>query len=345
MTGWVKEVDISGAGIAACGSARLLTQRGFSVCLQQASRVRPTRLLLSEQTQSLFREIFEAPELFAGAPRIRRRIVAWGENAQPLELPHSGIVFSEQELLNNLWERIRVPAPVPSPSGAAATTWTINSAQKSGSPARSQSFGARQASTARVKLAEQTPQDCCWIESLPNGWLFLLPCGEGHAILISTGYSPDGLIEESRLIVRHIATLEDVSGPHHFPAYPQILPELCGPLWLACGSAAMSFDPLCGEGAGHALREAVLAAAVIHGAAQGYSVETLVAHYNTRLMQGFLRHLQVCLPFYQRGGRSEFWEAEAAALANGIAWMHSRLQNHARVCYRLVGYDLEPITG
>ena len=337
-------VNILGAGIAACCSAHLLAQQGFAVCLERSSKVRPARLLLSEQTQSLFREIFSAPLLFAEAPRVRRRIVAWGENAQPIELPHSGIVLSEPELLSDLWQRVAVPTLVPSPAGAAESTWTINSAQKSGSPTESQGFGARRASTFKVKLAEQAPQDCCWVESLPDGWLFLLPYGEGHAMLISTGYSPDGLIEQSRLIVRQIAALEDAAAPaHQFPAYSQILPQLCGPLWLACGSAAMSFDPLCGEGAGHALREALLAAAVIRGAEKGYSVETLFAHYNTRLMQGFLRHLQVCLPFYQRGGHGEFWETEAAALKSGIAWMQSRLQNQTPARYRLVGYELEPI--
>jgi hypothetical protein len=284
--------------------------------------------------------------LFAGAPRIRRRIVAWGKNAQPLELPHSGIIFPEQELLSDLWQRVAVPTPVPSPAGAAEASWTINSAHKSGSPTESQGFGARRASTPKVKLAEQAPEDCCWVESLPDGWLFLLPYGEGQAMLISTGYSPDGLIEQSRLIVRYIATLEDTAAPAHlFPAYSQILTELCGPFWLACGSAAMSFDPLCGEGAGHALREALLAAAVIRGAAKGFPVEKLFAHYNTRLMQGFLRHLQVCLPFYQRGGHSEFWETEAAALKSGIAWIQSRLQDQPPACYRLVGYELEPIAG
>ena len=95
----------------------------------------------------------------------------------------------------------------------------------------------------------------------------------------------------------------------------------------------------------HALREALLAAAVIRGTAKGYSLETLFAHYQTRLMQGFLRHLQVCLPFYQRGGHSEFWETEAAALKRGIAWMRSRLQDQQPARYRLVGDELEPIAG
>jgi hypothetical protein len=154
------------------------------------------------------------------------------------------------------------------------------------------------------------------------------------------------LITQSRIIAPLIASFDLTTGPaHHFPAYPQILPELCGPHWLACGSVAMSFDPLCGEGAGHAIREALLAAAVIRGAARGYTVETLLAHYTNRLMQGFLRHLQVCLPFYQQGGKGSFWQAEAAALTSGIEWMHTQLQNQTPPHYRLVGYELQPIAG
>jgi hypothetical protein len=61
-------------------------------------------------------------------------------------------------------------------------------------------------------------------------------------------------------------------------------------------------------------------------------------------MQGFLRHLQVCLPFYLSGGSSTFWETEAAALQKGIAWMQDRLRGHAPPQYQLAGYELQPIT-
>jgi hypothetical protein len=51
------------------------------------------------------------------------------------------------------------------------------------------------------------------------------------------------------------------------------------------------------------------------------------------------------LPFYQRGGHGEFWQAEAAALTSGIEWMHTQLQNQTPPHYRLVGYELQPIAG
>ena len=106
----------------------------------------------------------------------------------------------------------------------------------------------------------------------------------------------------------------------------------------------MTFDPLCGEGAGHAVREALLAAAVIRASEKGYATETLLSHYATRLMQGFLRHLHVCLPFYLTGGSGDFWKTEAAALQAGITWMQDRLRASSAPLYRLVGYELQPIS-
>jgi flavin-dependent dehydrogenase len=63
-----------------------------------------------------------------------------------------------------------------------------------------------------------------------------------------------------------------------FSASPRIPAPLCGPGWLACGSAAMGFDPICGDGTAHAVREAILALAVIRGGDHG-----MPAHYEARL--------------------------------------------------------------
>jgi hypothetical protein len=339
------QVNILGDGLAACCSAHLLSQQGFALCVQRSSRLRPARLLLSEQTQLLLRETFNAPHLFKHAPQIRRRIVSWGDEA-PVELPHRGIVVSEQELLGELWQRVVIPNPASSSTGAIDPIWTIASLPNPDSLPKPRNFGARFATATMVELAGHSMNDCCWVESLPDGWLFLLASGEGRGVLISAGYSPERLLEQSRLIARQVSILDvAVSPEHRFPAFPQILSELCGPGWLACGSAAMTFDPLCGEGAGHAVREAILASAIIRASAKGSPTESFLSHYKTRLMRGFLRHLQVCLPFYLGGGSTTFWKTEAAALQKGIACMQDQLQNHTPPRYRLAGYELQPITG
>ena len=68
--------------------------------------------------------------------------------------------------------------------------------------------------------------------------------------------------------------------------------------WLACGTAAMAFDPICGDGTAHAIREAILAAAVIRALANGGPADELLAHYEARLTAGFHRHLTLCRQFY-----------------------------------------------
>jgi hypothetical protein len=339
------QVDILGDGLAACCSAYLLSRQGNEPRVQRSSRPRPARLLLNEQTQSLLRETFHSSDLFQHAPRIHTRIVSWGQEAQPLELPHRGVVVSEEELLTDLW-RQAIPDPASSSAGNTNAAWTIASIQNTDSLPKSWQFGSRLAATAMVELTPQAADHCCWIESLPGGWLFLLPSGNRRGALVSVGYSPGDLIEQSRLITRQISNLTAVTSPaHYFPAFPQILSELSGPNWLACGSAAMTFDPLCGEGAGHAVREALLAAAVVHASEKGYATETLLNHYATRLMMGFLRHLHTCLPFYLTGGVGDFWKAEAAALQAGITWMQDRLRAGKAPLYRLVEYELQPIAG
>ncbi len=337
------QINIIGDGLAACCAAHLLIDRGFSVSLHKTGRPKPARLLVSDATQSLLCDIFRAPDLFAQAPRIRRRIVRWGPHAETLDLPHRGLVVSEMDLLDRLWRQTPVAATDP----ASPAAWSLVATSDCAALPALQSFGARCASVASVVLTPPAAQDACWVESLPDGWLFLLPAGDARGALIATGYTPEKLpetlLDQSVLVAPQIVHLETAAS-RAFPAFPQILTEVCGPDWLALGSAAMTFDPLCGEGAGHAARVALLASAVLQAVANGQPRANLLDHYSTRLLQGFLRHLQVCLPFYQGGGSGQFWKSETASLERGIAWAQQRLRRSAPFQYRFAGYELEPLS-
>jgi len=48
-----------------------------------------------------------------------------------------------------------------------------------------------------------------------------------------------------------------------------MLARLRGPDWLACGTAAVAFDPICGDGTAQAMREAILGCAVITAIGEG----------------------------------------------------------------------------
>jgi hypothetical protein len=329
-------VVIRGDGVAAYCCAHLLAQAGFQVSLESADRPRLPAILLGDQALALIRDVFGQPALFADSPRIRKRVVAWGTGATPLTVEHSAIVVSEEALL----EGIR-PSEIEKTNPSKETRWTIFAARPLASPAVEHRFGSRLATAVPVTLKESSDGTACWIESGEDGWLFLIPNTPSSAWLLAVGENPKALLEHSRVIAGEIAAQGHPSGP--FPSYPRIAAPLCGPDWLACGSAAMAFDPICGDGTAHAIREAILASAVIRALAGGGSPDDLKAHYEARLTAGFQRHLTLARQFYLSGGISSFWTTELNSIDQGIEWCAAQLAGHASFRYQLRGFELEAV--
>ena len=276
-----QQVVLEGDGMASVCAARLLTDAGVACVLERNARPKLAAILLGEQTQRLLHEIFpkstfNEEELFTGFARISRRIVLWGEAPEPLNLPHRGVVAPEGELLTRLWRR--VPAlPASDPQLPTTAGWRIQSTRTNIAPHQERSYGGREARFALVELSGDAEPEACWVESVPDGWLFLLSLGEGKATLIAVGDTADRLLASSRLVAGRIAqTLQPPSPP--VPAYPRLLRSLVEDGTVACGTAAMSFDPLCGEGAGNAVREAFLAAGMIRAALAGADPAALAHH-------------------------------------------------------------------
>lgn len=105
----------------------------------------------------------------------------------------------------------------------------------------------------------------------------------------------------------------------------------------------MAFDPICGDGTAHAIREAILASAVIRAVAEGGDARGLLAHYQARLTAAFERHLTLCRQFYLSGGDSRLWRSELEAIDQGIQWCHAALANHPGFRYQLRGFELEAV--
>jgi hypothetical protein len=105
----------------------------------------------------------------------------------------------------------------------------------------------------------------------------------------------------------------------------------------------MAFDPICGDGSAHAIREAILASAVIRAVAKGIPAGDLTEHYQARLTAGFRRHLGLCREFYRTGGISAFWSSELAAIDRGIQWCDVKLGARPSFRYQLRGFELEAV--
>jgi len=293
--------------------------------------------MVSDATQNLLGDVFERRDLFDSLPRIRKRIVSWGEHARTRAFPHSAVVVAEIDLL----DRIRPPLASSSGEGCSEEDWTILTSRPLPSTSVEHQFGTRTAKASRVKLKTGHDVHTCWVESLERGWLFLLPGNGGEGWLLSVGDVASSLLGESRVVAAQISEVASTAGS--FLCHPRIAEVLCAPGWLACGTAAMSFDPLCGDGAGYASREAILGAAVVRAVAAGGDVDAIMAHYRTRLVAGFKRHLEVCLEFYQTGGSGPWWNQEVNSLRGGLEWCRQQLIGAGCFRYRLNGFALESI--
>jgi len=330
-------VLIRGEGIAGTCCSRLLGDAGLQLTVEKLRRSKLPAVMLGDTAQKLLRDVFDRADLFEGLPRIRKREVAWGRDYKPLTLPHSAVVVSEQELL----DRIRQPLPQSEQPEAAEPEWTIVASPPLRPSSVEHHFGSRIAAASPVRLEPGCDVETCWIESLESGWLFLLPGGEGTGWLLSVGGSAESLLATSRLIRGQIVELHPSRGT--FPSHPRIALPLSEPGWLACGTAALGFDPLCGDGTGNATREAILGSAVIREAIGGGDVDSLVAHYQARLLAGFKRHVALCLDFYRSGNSGTWWDSQLAELERGLAWCSEQLADSAAFRYRLNGFTLEPV--
>ena len=330
------DVLIRGAGVASSCCAQLLRQPGIRLKIETVDRPTQPAIMLSETTQKLLQDVFGREGLFAGLPRISTRIVAWSQDTEPLVLPHSAVVVSERVLL----DRIQPQSPDEALDGGDPD-WAIVAARPLLTSSQEHQFGSRIATASHVKFRTGADTHACWIESCARGWLFLLPGVDGGGWLLSVGDSAESLLAESSLVAKQIAEAD--FGGASFPSHPRITDPLCGMGWLACGTAALGFDPLCGDGAGHAVREAILASAVVRAASEGGDVNTLVMHYRARLLGGFAKHLQICSEFYKTGRRGDWWDREVDSVHQGLDWCSSQLAGLSSVNYRLNGFNLEPV--
>jgi hypothetical protein len=330
-------VAIRGEGIAGLCCAQLLAGSGLNVSFEKLNRPKLPAIMMGDATQKLLQDVFENRSLFEGLTRIRKRYVAWGIDSETIALPHSAIVVSENELLT----RIRHGLGSTESSEFQTPEWTVFASPPLRPSAVEHPFGSRMAAACEVEMKPGSPSEACWIESLKGGWLFLLLDRDESGWLLSVGEPAEQLLGESRLIQQHVLSVSPPRGM--FPCHPRIVQPLSNPGWIACGTAAVGFDPLCGDGTGNAVREAILGSAVIRAATiQGFDVDDLVAHYRRRLLAGFKRHLELCFNFYTNGHAGPWWDDQLRELRRGIEWC-AQAAGTVRFGYRLNGFTLESV--
>lgn len=312
------EALLHGDGLAVSACSALLRRAGWEIGHRGPARPRLPVVLLNAQSQQLLTDVFEQPGLLEDWHPIERRIVRWG--AETIELPHASLAVNETALLERVGEAT---------GSIDAADYQIYGAK---SVAGETAFGERLAELAAIDLQPGVNAHTCWVEAMAGGWLFAVGINERRAWLIGVGAAIHELLEQSELVRPIVGEqAQTISG---VATQPRLAHTLTGEHWLACGSAAMAFDPICGEGTGHALREAILGCAVLKAHARGEAWGDLAQLYEQRLRGGFARHIDMCHQLYATGGDSAWWREQLASLTP----MHVAMP---RAQFRLNGFDLE----
>jgi hypothetical protein len=331
------EVTVRGSGIAAHCCAFLLNKAGVPHRLQETARAKLPAIMLNHSAIALMRDIFERPDLLREVYPIGKRVVAWGPDSTSRTFDHSAVVVSEESLLAGIGGTSNKTGAYKTP--LQTDEWLIVASPPLPDRCDEYRFGTQTAAVAQVELASDSDTASCWVESVRDGWLFLIEDGPRTGWLLAVGDLPDRLLRQSSITKMRIAHCHE-SG-HRFLTYPRIAFPLYGSNWIACGNAAIGFDPICGDGTAYALREGLLTAAVLRaGMKDSTQFQDLLAHYQARLLAGFRKHLALCLDFYTRGGESAWWKQQCDELRKGLEWCDAKLKGHSGFRYRLDGFEL-----
>jgi hypothetical protein len=347
----LSSVLVRGTGLAAHCCLKLLGDAGIAVRQEAVTRPARPALLMSEPALALVRDCLGRPELLADHPRVRRRIVAWG-GKDPVAVDHDAIVLTAGALETALSSPDVIPAKAgisggyerPAHARDPSLRWgdevggggfTLHIDPPFPIPA-AQSFGHRPARALPVRLRHPEDREACWIEAVEQGWLFLLPSADDTGWLLCVGEST---LDQSHHIAPRIEPAGPASGA--FETAPRLLENLTGNDWLACGPGAIAFDPICGDGSAQAVREAILAVAVVTGIAEAHDAAPLLAHYQAMLLAAMRRHLRLCGDFYATGGQGPWWRTQFDALRQGFDWCTARLAAFPEPAFELHGFRLE----
>ncbi len=315
---------ISGSGIAALTLAHLLTVQGWRVGLADgAAAARPLQLLVTAPTAALLTRLWGAPDLFDDAHPIAIRRVAWEAGQPPVPTPAPGFAIAAAALVAKLAARLDLVPPSSDPP------WRVDARPGRLDPddptAPMAGFGTRRAWLATATLRPGGADDTAMIERRGDGWLFVLPLGGARAAVQCIARQPPppaaGLVAAIPQLDGLLGQVEDWSGS--VPAMPRLRREVAAPGWLAVGEAALGFDPISGDGTGHALRGVVLASTTLQAIVDGAAAGPTLADYRGTLRRAMAQHLKACLGFYTPVAPA--WHDEVAAMAAGLAGLEARL--------------------
>ena len=371
----MKRALVVGRGVAGLCCAKLLARHGWEVVVWGVSPRSTPALVLNNATCDLLLDIWEAgDDLLKGSYSLSQRKTCWGREGTVSTVMQPSVAIRGDTLVGNLLGCLsrghrreiyiedgsaslqKMAASISFSSSGQEFDWVIDASGRTSQIAqllgavKHHSFGERCVIGIEASLTKmQQRRDTYWIETIQDGWVFLAPLGNDKALLQCMVprllkeplVAITDLLAQTHMIREQVA---DTSGPASvFIASPQIADPLWGPGWIAVGDAAISLDPISGDGTGYALRGVILVMSIFNGITSGLPKSDCLHHYDLRLYKAFSSHLRECINYYSVAFSSLDWQAEIERMKKVLPNNSPHIVDAESFLYGLKGFELIPL--
>ena len=334
MTG----ISIVGRGLASLTAAWLLCETGFHAIICGSVSGPTRRIALNPSTVDLIEALFEIRLADnESAQWVHRRSMIGWDNRQGVQLEWPSLTINADSLAADIDNRLvqrfgnRVTSVSVSPSQEHALvidTIGPHHPQYRNHDGRL-TFGRRVSTACRLQTTRQ--RDEILVERSADSWLCLLPammdCWTLYVVTASPSLDPEDSVVKA---IESSSLRGEITNRTPAEPWRSVAPVLHHPLAtmtrIRAGEAAFTFDPLCGDGTGFAIRSGVLASTV---AADAMRQELRgLEYYQFRLNRAFRAHLRACCESYG-GWNTPNWRQEVETMNRGIAFLEHALTTHS----------------
>ena len=310
-------VLVRGGGLAGLAAAKLLHDRGAELCLTALAQGAGRIVAVSVETLELAADLFDmdVARLQIG-PMVRAREVDWSSGGAG-RVEQAALVCDAQDLACVLARKLESEGVVAGRFDDGQADWIVDA---SGRDASGGILGGERVGYF-ARIADWQGKDATTITATDQGWIFTAPHPKGGLSVLVIAPSvqrvaatPDGCADwlaRTGLAVRP----EAISEIGRVQAIAPFLANSLAPgRKIKAGDAALALDPLRGDGTGFALRGGLLAQAVIGAIGAAKNRARYVAHYETRMRDAFVSHLNGCSAHYRAARHAGIWARDIAVM-------------------------------
>lgn len=302
-------ININGNGVAAIAAAAVLSKFDAPAWLAD-SKVESRLVTLNRPTQELIIDLFGAETLIGFLP-CGGRLVEWDLAGEHAYIDDGSIITTLDVLLNRMREQISICEEKSSEGGRLkinAGGRNSNSCLVAPPPLRTCYWNHLEVSKPPSLLPYQLGQR---IKAGKYGWTFCAERPDGTWFAQVTTLSNEFEVASNLLAdafeSSSIGTIPKPDG--WINTAPALGSVSLSSDELRTGDAAVTYDPLCGDGCGHAIRSGVMAAAIVLRSREYFEeYGKLLDWYRSRLRSSYVQHLDACANLYGRSPFAKHWE-------------------------------------